>query len=477
MLAFGAAHAAIAGWTWRSLRNEWALDLAYFHQQIWSAAHGRGFAQTVHWHESQQVFGNTHFNPIIVLAAPLQWLWPGLDALLLVQSLLIALGGFGAYRLARAHGGRPEIGVGAAAIFLLQAPLWRLAQADVRPLLWSIPFLVLLGAALAERRPREALLWGLLACFCREELPIVVAGVALLHGLGPGVSPRRRPLALRLALGALGLWLATSLIRPEAEAYIDPQMWLMESLGWGLDLPRGVGPHPEWVQRLPDRLAWLLGWSWPVGLLALGAPRLLLATAPLFAYLLTTDVGWASWTSEGPHYTAPAAALVGAAAAVALGRLDGGATAPTPWTGRAMGPRPRPRWLAPAAIVAVLVVQGVQLNQARSWIADDVGPWRAGDPTVLALHDLAARVPADAAVVADFDTVHLFAGRPSLYCYERLDMKDGVDASMPGPLLPVITPQPDWALFKDQHTAWIARAERAGLVEQARAGRYVLYGR
>lgn len=475
--AFAAAHAAIAGLTWRSLRNEWALDLAYFHHQVWNVAHGNGFAQSLHWHESQWIFGNTHFNPIIVVAAPLQWLWPGLDSLLAVQALLIALGGYGAWRLARAHGAGPEVGLGAAAVFLLQAPLWRLAQADVRPLLWCIPFLVLLAAALAERRGREALLWALLACLCREEIPVLVAALALLHGFGPGLPARRRAIALRVAVGALALLAATSVIRPEAEAYIDPTMWLMESLGWGLDLPRGVGPNPEWVQRFPARATWVLSWAWPVGLLAVAAPRLLLATVPLFAYLLTSDVGWASWSGEGPHYTAPAVAIVGAAAAVALGRMDGsGPTAQAPWTGSVRGARRGPRWLVSGALGLVLAVEIAQLALAgASWIREDVGPVLDDDQTVQAIHDLAALVPADAPVMADFDTVHLFVGRRWLYCYEREAMRADVDPASEGPLL-AVPEQPTWALLKDQHTAWIARAERAGLVERGRAGRFVLLG-
>ncbi len=475
--AFAVVHAVIAGLTWRSLRNEWALDLAYFHHQVFNVAHGDGFSQSLHWHESQWIFGNTHFNPIIVLAAPLQWLWPGLDSLLACQALLIALGGYGAWRLARAHGAGPEIGLGAAAVFLLQAPLWRLAQADVRPLMWAVPFLVLLAAALAERRAREAMLWGLLACLCREEIPVLVAAVALLHGFGPGLVTRRRGLALRVALGALALLAATSIIRPEAEAYIDPTMWLMESIGWGLDLPRGVGPDPVWVHRAGERLVWLAAWAWPVGVLALAAPRLLLACVPLFAYLLTSEVGWASWTGEGPHYTAPAVALVGAAAAVALGWLDGsGPTGPAPWTGPPRGPRPRPRWIVFGALGIVLSVQLAQLGAAAtSWIRDDVSAALEDEPTVRGIRELASAVPRGAPVMADFDTVHLFAGRRWLYCYERQAMREDLDPTAPGPLLPVEV-QPTWALLKDQHPEWIARAERAGLLERARSGRYVLMG-
>ncbi len=404
-------------------------------------------------------------------------MWPGLDSLIAFQTFLIALGGYGAWRLARAHGAGPEVGFAAAAVFLLQAPLWRLAQADVRPLLWSIPFLVLLAAALAERRGREALLWALLACFCREEVPVLVAALALLHGFGRGLPARRRGNALRVALGALALLAVTSLVRPEAESYIDPVMWLMESVGFGLDLPRGVGPDPEWLTRLPARLVWLAGWAWPVGLLALGAPRLLLGTVPLFGYLLTTDVGWASWTGEEPHYTAPAVALVGAAAAVALGRLDAsGPTAPAPWTGLARGPRPGPRWLLYGVLVLVLGVELAQLRAAApGWIEEEVRPFLAGDETLRGIRGLTAQVPLHAVVMADFDTVHLFAGRRWVYCYEREAMREDVDARTDGPLLDVAE-QPAWALLKDQHTNWIKRAEHAGLVERGRAGRYVLMG-
>ncbi len=483
VVGFAVANTVVAGLSWRSLRPEWPLDMAYFHQQVWNLAHGNGFVQSVHWHEGQSLLANGQFSPILVLAAPLQRLWPGLDSLLSLQSALIALGGYGAWRLARAHGAGPAVSLGGAAVFLLQAPLWHVAQSDVRPLVWSVPFLVLLAAALAEQRRFEVLVWALLACLCREEIPLIVAGLAILHGLGRGVPNRSRAFAFAIATSALGLLAATVLVRTHAPwNHVSSNMSLLESWSWvgtslpGVWSPPGVGTEPGWVGRLSDRSIWLLAWGWPVGLLALGAPRLLLATVPLLGYLMTTDLNWAC---EGcsSYYTGPAVALVGGAAAVALGRLDGSRpTARATWTGHALGPRPNPRWLVFACLGGLLAVELAQLGAASSsWIEDRVRPTLVGDPDVRAARALAARVPADAAVMADFRTIHLFGGRRWVYCYERQSMQSDFDIGAPGPFIDAEM-QPAWVLIDLRHEEWVARSERFGLVQRARAGAYVLLG-
>jgi hypothetical protein len=475
---FAGFHSVVAAWTWRSLRSDWALDLVYFHSQVWNVARGAGFAQSVHWHESQSLLGNTHFNPIILLGVPLQWVAPGLDSLLALQCGLVALGGVGVARLARAHGAGPWLGVGAACAYWMQAPLWRLAQSDLRPLVWSIPFLVLLAGALTAQRRREAVLWGLLACLCREEMPAVVAALALAHAAGAGAFRRRWPLALTVAGGAFTVLLVTTWLRPAAGTYIEPGMWLQEALGWPLHLPRGVGPEPLWVERFWPRLAWLARWALPLGALSLLAPRVLLGAVPLLGYLMTTDVEWADWSGAGGHYTAPALALLAAAAAAGLGHLTGqGATGTAPFTGPARGARPGRRLVPWLALGAVLAVESGQAVEAlRGWVADDTLAARTGDPDLQRVRALAALVPPDAPVMTDFTTVALFAGRPALYSYERDAMQPEVTADAGGPLLPGRPVQPQWALIAARDADWIARAQRFGLVERGRSNTLVLLG-
>jgi len=479
VVAFGVGQSWIAAMSWRSLRPTWGLDLVYFHSQVWNAARGAGFAQSVHWHESQSLFGNSHFNPIILLGVPSQWLAPGLDSLLAMQCFLVGLGGVGIYRIARSHGAGPRLGAGLVLLFLMQAPLWRVTQSDIRPLVWAIPFLLLLVAALAEERRREALVWGLLACLCREEVPVIVAAIALGHAFGMSPPWRRRwRLASGVGAGALTFLVVSSLIRPSSGTYIEPGMWLMEAFGWPLELPRGVGPDPIFVQRFGERIFWLLQWSLPAGLLAFGAPRVLIGALPLFGYLLTTDVGWADWSGEGPHYTAPAVALVGAAVTVSLARIARQQpTGPAPFSGLATG-RGEPRsGLAWALLLAALCTQTAQAwGSWEGWIDEDIRGVRNSDPDLIALRELAREVPPDAPVMTDFTTLHLFAGRTALYCYERDAMKPEVHADASGPLLPGRALQPEWALLLDEHVDWIGRAERHGLVVFGRHDGFVLMG-
>src|SRR4051795_13037064 len=63
------------------------FDLGIFDQQVWSYAHFRVGPNTVK--RTHDLLGD-HFHPILVLLAPLYWLWDDVRALLVAQAVLLA---------------------------------------------------------------------------------------------------------------------------------------------------------------------------------------------------------------------------------------------------------------------------------------------------------------------------------------------------------------------------------------------------
>ena len=80
-------------------------DLGNYDQAIWNTAHGRPFEFT-NWRGKDEWFLQPtrlgmHVEPILLLIAPLYWLWEDVRVLLILQALVVGLGGVGIWLLAR----------------------------------------------------------------------------------------------------------------------------------------------------------------------------------------------------------------------------------------------------------------------------------------------------------------------------------------------------------------------------------------
>lgn len=468
ILPIAVASSALLGWQvqrakWWSLTTEWPLDLAFFHNIVWNLLHGHGYRQSATWHERPGLFHETHFEPIVLLATGATAVMGSVDGLFLTQSLILAAFAVPIHGLLRPLGQRVAWSGAFGVLFCW--PFLRFGQADVRPLLWSIPFLGALVLGLRQRRARVAVVGALGACLCREELPVLVAATAL----GFLVTSRRghRRLPIQIAGMAVLYLVVTTALRSNTSFYIRPGEWLA---GLGGSSPGDDGWKTSARDLLPVRLRWLAEWllpCWPVIL----APEVLLGTLPLFAWLMTQPHEWASW--EGPyiHHAAPAWALVAAGAAVGSQRLH------------ALMILKLPRKVVGPILVSLLVLTlGASLVRAAAgWsrhTAPELVAFQERDPEVAFVHALAARVPADAAVMTDYGAVHLFAGRYAVYCYQQEEPEIVVPEVTPwaGPLLPRAQPDPTWALIRDEHEGWIQRARAMGLSEVDRGRGYTLFG-
>src|SRR3954447_3713318 len=74
------------------------FDLGIFDQQVWSYSHFRVGPNTVK--RTHDLLGD-HFHPILVLLAPLYWLWDDVRALLVAQACLLAAAALPVYLWAR----------------------------------------------------------------------------------------------------------------------------------------------------------------------------------------------------------------------------------------------------------------------------------------------------------------------------------------------------------------------------------------
>ena len=148
---------------------------------------------------------------------------------------------------------------------------------------------------------------------------------------------------------------------------------------------------------------------------------------------------------------------------------------------RALGrlERGRARSVAGALVLGIGILGHLAIlrTQLTNVVGPEIAPWTQQDARVVELHALAAEVPPDAAVMADYGTVHVVSGRANVYCYQQQEL-DPVAPSLPftDPLLPAAPVQPTWAIVHVDHPDWAARARAAGLREARRGAEWVLFG-
>jgi uncharacterized membrane protein len=179
-------------------------------QAVWSTAHGHPLRITDLKGDQISRLG-AHVDPILALFAPLWWLCPSADLLLVAQAVAIALGALPVFWLARKHLRSDWAALGFAVAYLLLPAVQWLTLNEFHPVALATPLLLYAFWFLDEDRLLPFAACAVLACACKEEIPLVVAGFGIWYALS------RRRYAAGAAIAAAGaLWagLAVGLVIP-----------------------------------------------------------------------------------------------------------------------------------------------------------------------------------------------------------------------------------------------------------------------
>jgi uncharacterized membrane protein len=296
--AFAAAFGTLAVLRHRAFGTG-RFDLGNMTQTVWATANGHVLTVTDVQGEQVSRLGS-HFDPILAALAPLWWLWPSPEMLLVVQAVAVALGALPVFWLARAHLESGRAAAALAATYLLYPPVQWLTVSDFHPVALACPLLLLAWWFLDQRRLLPFALCAALALTAKEHVGLTVAAMGLWYALR--YRAPRVGLAVAVAAGGLALVAALVVVPHYAAAgssafesrYDDP----------GLD-----GRDVSYLAAL------LL----PLGLLPLAAPLALVAALPELALnMLSSTV---TQTSVKTHYAATAVPALLAATTYAVERF------------------------------------------------------------------------------------------------------------------------------------------------------------
>jgi uncharacterized membrane protein len=273
------------------------FDLGNMTQAVWSTAHGDVLSVTdVHGEQISRL--GSHFDPILALLAPLWWLWPSPEALLVLQAVALAAGAIPLYLLARRH--LPEWPAAAiASAYLLFPPVQWLTVSDFHPVALATPLLLAAWYFLDAGRLWPFALFAAAAVATKEHVGLAIACLGVWYALERG--ERRTGAVIAVVAGAAAVVAALVVVPSFAPAggafesrYEDPSLD-------GRDL--------GYVLRL------LL----PLALVPLGAAAALLVAVP--ELLLNIFSSARTQTSVQTHYAATIAPALLVAAVFAVRRF------------------------------------------------------------------------------------------------------------------------------------------------------------
>ncbi|HSH31248.1 MAG TPA: DUF2079 domain-containing protein [Candidatus Saccharimonadales bacterium] len=292
-----------------------AFDLGIFDQGIWHYSRFEAPASTIRGFDN--LLGD-HFHPILVLVAPLLWVWNDARALLILQALLFVLSALPIWWLADKHFGRLAAVLWSSAYLLF----WGIQNAiafDFHEIAFAMP-LISFGAFYAVgKRWRRALFFILPLLLVKEDLSFLVMAFGLFYLLY-----RQWWLGLGLVgLGASWFLIVTKLIMPGLAGGNKFGYWTYPQFGPDpISAAKAVLAKPwrvveEMFQpRHKLKTGFYLFWSF--GLLPLASPLIVLA-APLVAErFLSTNMNY--WVMDF-HYSATIAPILALAAIDGLQRF------------------------------------------------------------------------------------------------------------------------------------------------------------
>ena len=181
IIAYAAGFAALS-----SLRHEAFItgrfDLGNMVQAVWSTAHGDPLRMTSLGGDQISRLA-AHVDPILVLFAPLWWIWPSPNMLLAVQAVVVALGAVPVFLLARKHLASQRAALGFALAYLLYPATGWLTLNEFHPVALATPLLLFAFWYLDEERLFPFALFALAASACKEEVALVVAGFGIWYAI------------------------------------------------------------------------------------------------------------------------------------------------------------------------------------------------------------------------------------------------------------------------------------------------------
>ncbi|MBI2205038.1 MAG: DUF2079 domain-containing protein [Candidatus Rokubacteria bacterium] len=264
-----------------------ALDLGYYVQLVWNMSRGYGAYVTL---PPMHAWGD-HFSPVFYLFAPIAWIAPGAAALLIAQTLILAVGAFAVYQFGWLRLKDDGHAAAFALLYLLNPSMHGVNIRDIHPQAFAIALVPAAALAFDRRRYLLCALALALTLAGREDAAVVGVG----FGVWMAVARARWLAGAGVAVASVAVLLIdVTFVMPYFRGAPYPHLGRYAWLGASLGQILGALVLEPWVWLpvafAPAKLLYLVAMLAPLGFLPLLAPRALAAVGPPLAMnLLSVD--------------------------------------------------------------------------------------------------------------------------------------------------------------------------------------------
>lgn len=411
-----------------------AYDLAMYDQAVWNTSQGRWFEMNL-LEDTMPGLTNKlgdHVEPILLPIALLYRLRSNADVLLTVQAIALAVLIWPLYRLVRHFTRGAFLAVLAVFLYLAHPAMWNALLFDFHPVTLAAAFLIFALWMLVQRRRIASLVFALLAMACKEQMGFLVAMLGV-YALFFHKIERRFAAAL-VAVGLIGSIVAFGVViptfQPAGESYyLNRYEKLGGSLGEILLAPIAK-PDVVWSTLIsPKRVAYYGDLLLPLGGLPLLGPEMILPALPDIA--LNTFSAFAPARTLDAHYAIVIAPFLILAAVWGGDRLA-----------HVFGKRLDRKlvlgivgaWLAFSIVAFHLDRYGTFLPVSERYIGT-----YAAEPRDMTGLQIAAEIPAEAVVSAQFTLVPHISQRWRAHIFPRIDDAEYVFLDAQGEIEPFET--------------------------------------
>lgn len=175
--------------------NSAMYDLGLFDQIIWNIAHGRFFESSI---KGFNYLGD-HFSPILIIFAPLYWIWEDVKILLIAQTVIISLSGYYAGLLC--HCLTRDIRLSSIFSFAIlgNSNVILVVLFDFHPEVISIPLFTYIVYQFTLKNYNKVLIASLIALTIKEDVSIAIT----LMGIAFAVLSREKRFLLLSLIGCV----------------------------------------------------------------------------------------------------------------------------------------------------------------------------------------------------------------------------------------------------------------------------------
>ena len=364
-----------------------------------------------------------HFQPIVMVIAPLFRVVPSAATLVAVQALLAALS-----VLPVSQAAREKFGVGPSrAIAVAYGFSWGLQQManfDFHEIAFAVPLLAFSLSALVRGHIKAAVWWALPLVLVKEDQGFTVAAIGLyltIVGLraAPGPAGRRRVKAGQILLiwGFAWSFVAIGVIIPHFNPVHQYDYWSDGGILAPGGHPTVTGLIGQFFHAWPDKLQTIVILLLPTAFLALGSPLVLIAgPSLLLRFLSTNSAFWGTYW----HYNATVMPIIFIAAIDAMARIGAvmdaeGPVASASWASGSQGARRAvlagARRYGAAMMLAITVPLAFQYPLSTVWNAQS---YRISNH-VKSADAAMAKVPDGVTVQATLDLLAPLAARTDTF--------------------------------------------------------------